>query len=397
MMIFKEIRRFRGFLPNPWPLSLLLVPELINTLKESLLFPFMKPSLLLISLLFICSVARAEWHFEGRDVPAPSLENNQVGDACVQPIGVFLPPSYYESEKRYPVIYTLHGWGDGVGRDWYLDMLRDEWNAERSVEFIWVHLSGLNAFHGSFYTNSQITGNWGDFIAKDVVDFVDSNYRTLNTVNNRAITGHSMGGTGCLELGMHYPEVFSMVYALSPGLMMPEDIENWHVSEPDLILKMEQQVEALKQLPHEKALSELFSQLNNDDDWRAFFSFGYGMAYAGDPEKPFPFFDYIAETREGKRVLSPATLDVYRKGFGDLESKIGEHEETLKKMHLLAIDCGYNDGFQWIYKGSKYFSDLLDQHRISHVLILHQGDHGSMLQHQLMHSMIPLVTENFPY
>ena len=65
---------------------------------------------------------------------------------------------------------------------------------------------------------TEVTGNWDDFISKEVVSFVDENYRTLNKRESRAIAGHSMGGFGALNLSMLHPEIFGMCYALSPGV-----------------------------------------------------------------------------------------------------------------------------------------------------------------------------------
>ena len=156
----------------------------------------MKTNICLSVLLAIgcLSAANAAWQFEARDIPSPSLAHNLVGESCVQSIGVYLPPSYTTAvDRHYPVIYSLHGWGDGIGRDWYLDMLADEWEGAPQQEFIWVHLSGVNQFRGSFYTNSAVTGDWGDFISQDVVSYMDAHYRTLK---NAAKPGHNRAFDG---------------------------------------------------------------------------------------------------------------------------------------------------------------------------------------------------------
>ncbi len=54
-------------------------------------------------------------------IPAPSLEGNLLGDPTEQPVSIYLPPSYDTSpNKRYPVIYLLHG-GGGSNRTWMMD------------------------------------------------------------------------------------------------------------------------------------------------------------------------------------------------------------------------------------------------------------------------------------
>ena len=55
--------------------------------------------------------------------------------------------------------------------------------------------NGKNADRGSFYTNSAVNGNWEDYIYRDLVGYVDANYRTLARPSSRGIAGHSMAAT----------------------------------------------------------------------------------------------------------------------------------------------------------------------------------------------------------
>src|SRR5678815_2867240 len=89
-------------------------------------------------------------------------------------------------------------------------------------EMIVVAANGANGYKGSFYTNSVVTGNWEDFIVRDLVHYVDTNYRTIRDPESRGIAGHSMGGYGSVMLGMKHPEIFSAVYALSPCCLVME-------------------------------------------------------------------------------------------------------------------------------------------------------------------------------
>src|SRR3954469_13113170 len=83
-------------------------------------------------------------------------------------------------------------------------------------EMIIVMPNGRNALVGSFYTNSTTTGNWDDFIAKDLVDYIDKKYRTIARPESRGLAGHSMGGYGTFAVGMrHAGDVYSALYALS--------------------------------------------------------------------------------------------------------------------------------------------------------------------------------------
>src|SRR6185503_2451578 len=130
-----------------------------------------------------------------------------------------LPPSYASSEKRYPVVYYLPGYGDSTMIGFQLPGAMDSLIESGEVQaMIIVVASGDSKMGGSFYVNSPVTGNWEDHIVKDVVGFVDANFRTLPQAESRGITGHSMGGFGALNLAMRRPDVFGAVYSMSPGL-----------------------------------------------------------------------------------------------------------------------------------------------------------------------------------
>jgi S-formylglutathione hydrolase FrmB len=101
-----------------------------------------------------------------------------------------------------------------------LKKLMDEGiNKGRIRPMILVLPNSDNRFKGSFYTNSTLTGNWADFIGKDVVAYTDKNFRTIPERNSRGLCGHSMGGNGALKIGMLFSDVFAAVYALSPAVL----------------------------------------------------------------------------------------------------------------------------------------------------------------------------------
>src|SRR5690242_11569117 len=155
-------------------------------------------------------------------IQAPSLTNNRLAEKDQRTISVYLPPSYFTSDARYPAIYYLPGYTDTSMLGFGLPDDADKLIGSGAMrEMIIVVANGANQLGGSFYVNSPITGDWEDFIVRDVVGYVDTHYRTVAQAGARAISGHSMGGFGALNIGMHHPEMFSAVYSLSPGLFAP--------------------------------------------------------------------------------------------------------------------------------------------------------------------------------
>lgn len=151
-------------------------------------------------------------------VHGTTLEGNLEGNAADREVMVVLPPSYGSDPTRhYPVIYYLHGFAIS-GRDFYDYMQVPSAvasNAAVGREFIVVVPDTLTEMGGSMYSNSVTTGNFRDFIATDLVRYIDANYRTIATREGRGLVGHSMGGYGTWVVGMTHPEVFDSVWAQS--------------------------------------------------------------------------------------------------------------------------------------------------------------------------------------
>jgi len=168
-------------------------------------------------------------------ITSPSLEGNLLGDPATRKMLVYLPPSYDTSpDRQYPTVYLLHGFmGNYTLFAWSLNVFVQQMGIDLGLdiqaiaesliaagemgEMIVVMPDGLNAYGGCWYERSPVIGNYRDYIARDLVAYIDGKYRTMANRNSRGISGHSMGGYGSLSLAMEYPEVFGAVAALSPG------------------------------------------------------------------------------------------------------------------------------------------------------------------------------------
>ncbi len=180
--------------------------------------------ILLGALLLLPGLVWAQGTLQQISVPGPSLEGNLQGNPSERTVFVYLPPGYASSDKRYPVVYFLHGYA--VTADVYVnDVLNlpesvDAAMAAGAREAIIVMPDAFTRFGGSFYSNSPVIGDWESFVAKDLVGYIDANYRTIATREGRGLSGHSMGGYGTLRVGMKYPEVFNALYAMSAGALL---------------------------------------------------------------------------------------------------------------------------------------------------------------------------------
>src|SRR4029077_15721095 len=80
-------------------------------------------------------------------------------------------------------------------------------------EMILVMPNCMNAYGGCMYSHSVTAGDWGGYVADDLVAYMDSHYRTIAVREGRGLAGHSMGGYGTLRLAMKRPDVFNAIYA----------------------------------------------------------------------------------------------------------------------------------------------------------------------------------------
>ena len=160
---------------------------------------------------------------ETQELHSPALESNPLGDPARRQVLVYLPPGYAEGNQRYPVVYFLNAFSNS-GKSWTnfsafsvsvperLDALVA---AGTLPPVIGVFPDGWTSLGGSQWVNSDAIGRYRDYLAKDVVGFVDRTYRTLPKPAARAVVGHSSGGYGALVMGRYHPELFSHLSAQS--------------------------------------------------------------------------------------------------------------------------------------------------------------------------------------
>jgi S-formylglutathione hydrolase FrmB len=125
---------------------------------------------------------------------------------------ILLPQSYETSKARYPVVYLFHG----GGQDHTAFMARTVFPPmARKHQFI-VVMPAADRNYSVLGPEAQ--GRYHDYVAGELVDYVDSHYRTIATKESRAIAGLSMGGRIASMTGLMHPDRFSTVGAFSPAI-----------------------------------------------------------------------------------------------------------------------------------------------------------------------------------
>ncbi len=128
------------------------------------------------------------------------------------PYLVYLPRGYDLTERRYPVLYMLHGMG-GSDAEWRgLGLLdaADRMIADGQIDpFIIVMPQGDRAYWVDHAGTDREA--WGAYTAHDLVAEIDQRYRTIPDRQERAIGGVSMGAHGALQLALNHVDTFSIV------------------------------------------------------------------------------------------------------------------------------------------------------------------------------------------
>jgi enterochelin esterase family protein len=154
---------------------------------------------------------------------------------------VYTPPGYEKSTGRYPVLYLIHGGGD-TAASWSTvgranDILDNLLAEKKAVPMIVVMPSGWTPSGGQVMTSDATKDPFNDEMLKDIIPFVEANYRTMGTAGARALSGLSMGGIQTLNIGLHNLGTFRYLAVMSSGWISEQDREFFYKAEAAKIPK----------------------------------------------------------------------------------------------------------------------------------------------------------------
>ncbi|MEZ4847346.1 MAG: alpha/beta fold hydrolase [Bacteroidia bacterium] len=315
--------------------------------------------LLFTVILLITSLSINAQTAKGRvvvdSIHSKNLEN-KFNEKTTRAVSVYLPPNYDESNQHYPVIYYLHGFlGDHTMYPQMKEALDFAIETHRIRPFILVISDQKTTYDGSFYSNSGVFGNWEDFTAYDLVAYMDKTYRTLANKESRGITGHSMGGYGALKLAMNHPDIFSSVYALSPGaLAIVREYGPNSNTYPELAkIKTE---EELKKTYFPKVIV------------------AFAKSWSPNPNKPPFYCDLPFEYKNDELVANP---EVLQKWYANMPlHMIDDKLENIRKLKAIKMDWGRNAGERFTIQ-CDMFSQRLENVGITHFAEEYIGTHVS--------------------
>lgn len=140
---------------------------------------------------------------------------------------VVVTPANYATVSEFPVVYLLHGYS-GNYASWIKGAKEI---AEMSDEYQMIVVCPDGGF-GSWYWDSPVDAKfkYETYASNELVQWIDSKYKTIKDKNGRAITGLSMGGHGALYLAFRHQDVFGAAGTMSGGVDIRPFPENWDMA-----------------------------------------------------------------------------------------------------------------------------------------------------------------------
>ncbi len=300
-----------------------------------------------------------------------ALEGNLEGNAVDRDVLVFLPPGYATHKKRrYPVVYALHGYSIGAGQwaqEIHVPQTIEGAFAQGAQEMIVVLPDSKTVHNGSMYSSSVTTGDFEQFIAHDVVAYIDAHYRTIAKRTSRGLAGHSMGGYGASRIGMKHPDVFGSLYIMSPCCMAARQAGPANPADEKVLEGVKTPADSAK-LPF-----GLRAQLAS------------AAAWSPNPKKPPLFLDLPIENGAVRQ-------DVMAKWAANAPlAFVDQYIGNLRQYRAIAMDVGDQDGLR---AGAAKLHEILDSYGIANTFEIYSGTHTSAVADRLQNHVIPFFSKN---
>ncbi len=317
------------------------------------------------------------------------LKGNPLRDPHVRKLRVWLPPHYDTARtRRFPVLYDLAGFtGSGLAHANWKPFSENV--PERAARLIYEQKMGpaiiafpdcFTALGGNQYVNSSAIGNYADYLTREIIPFVDSEFRTLPGRDHRGCFGKSSGGYGAIIHGMKYAKYWGAIANHSGDAYF--DFIYW-ADWPNTLNEL-----AKYRTPKRKpgkldvlAVSERKGLASGQDDGRIkrFLSavwkkqklsmaeghclMNLCMAATYDPDLRAPLGFRVPFNMESGEVIA-RRWNKWRKH--DPINLVTKYRANLKTLRGIYIDCGWRDQYQ-IHYGTRILSKRLAAAGVRHV------------------------------
>jgi len=336
------------------------------------------------------------------------LKGNPLGDPHVRKLGVWLPPQYDQgitkhgsggTGRRFPVLWDLVGFtGSGLGHTGWKPFGDNV--PERAARLIREQKMGpaiivfpdcFTALGGNQYVNSSAIGNYADYLVRELIPFVDGEFRTLAQREHRGCFGKSSGGYGSIIHGMKYAKHWGAIADHSGDAYF--DFVYWHDWPNTLNTLAKHRAGGRKPGPVDvrRAARYRGAAAGFDDGrikrfldhvWKkeklsaaeghCIMNICMAATYDPDPKAPLGFrVPFNLETGEAL----PERWRNWRRN--DPVNLVDKYRDNLESLRGIYIDCGWRDQYH-IHYGSRLLSQRLAEAGIRHSYEEFDDDHSDV-------------------
>ena len=251
------------------------------------------------------------------------------------------PATAKTSIVTIPVVYALHGYSIGA-EQWtheiHVPQTIEGAFAQGAKEMIVVLPDSKTVHNGSMYSSSVTTGDFENFIAHDVVTYIDAHYRTIPNARAAGSSVTRWADMAPARIGMKHSDVFGSLYIMSPCCMSAR-----LAGPPNP--ELEKALEAVK-TPEDSAKLSFFARAQ----------LATAAAWSPDPKNPPLYLDL--PTKDG--VPQP---DVLAKWTANAPlAFIDQYIGGLRRYRAIAIDVGDQDGLR---TDTQKLHEVLDKYGIA--------------------------------
>jgi hypothetical protein len=318
------------------------------------------------------------------------LRDNPLGDPSARKLAVWLPPQYDEGAtrgrgRRFPLLVDMVGFtGSGLSHIAWKNF--GENLPERAARLVHEGRMGpviiafpdcFTALGGNQYVNSSAVGRYADYLTKEIVTFIDREFRTLASRDHRGCFGKSSGGYGAIVHGMKYPETWGAIADHSGDAYF--DFVYFH-DWPNTLNELARYRPRPRKAGRVDVLKEERGAGRGLDDGRvnaflqavwmkpkltmaeghAIMNLCMAATYDPDPRAPNGFrLPFNLETGE----LLPERWKRWQ--ANDPVNLVARYRKSLKSLRGIYIDCGWRDQYH-IHYGTRILSKRLQQAGIRH-------------------------------
>ena len=315
------------------------------------------------------------------------LKGNPLGDPYLRPLHVWLPPQYSAGTKRrFPVLFDLVGYtGSGPAHTAWKAF--DENLPERAARLvhekrmapaILVFPDCFTALGGNQYINSSAIGRYADYLVRELVPYVDREFRTLATRESRGCFGKSSGGYGAIVHAMKYPQYWGAIADHSGDAYFDFCYRADWPNTLNALARYRNPAQRAGTVDVAKAAARLRPGIDDGrvrrflrhiwakerpdgKEVHALMNIAMAATYDPDPRAPNGYrLPFDLETG----ALIPARWSRWL--AHDPVHMVPRHRAALKTLRGIWIDCGWRDQYH-IHYGARQLSLALQKARIGHV------------------------------